>query len=420
MPTMNDVLSVIMGGGRGTRLYPLTKLRAKPAVPIAGEYRLIDIPLSNCINSDISRIAVLTQFNTVSLHRHITQTYNFDSFHRGWVHIWAAEQTFQSESWYQGTADAVRKQLSQIQSARTDYVLILAGDHLYRMDYEEMARFHWENDADITVAVQPVPKDQAFRFGLLKRTGEGRIVDFIEKPKDPDILENFVSRDDPEMPFLGSMGIYFFKTKVLIDLLENSTDTDFGGDVIPAAMKTHNVYGYNFDGYWEDIGTIRSFYETNLMLAQPESPFSFYDASHPIYTRPRFLPGTIVDGARLTNVLLSEGSLIGQAEIENSVIGLRSQVKDGVEIRNTVLMGADYFDRPEALEKEGGGIPIGIGENSKIDGAIIDKNPRIGKDVVILPYPRGTEIETDNWSVVDGVVVIPKNVVIPDGSYIGP
>jgi glucose-1-phosphate adenylyltransferase len=419
MQTLDNILGIIMGGGRGSRLYPLTRDRAKPAVPIAGKYRLIDIPISNCINSGIHHITVLTQFNSVSLHRHITQTYNFDSFHRGWVQIWAAEQTFSNETWYQGTADAVRKQLFEIRSARADYVLILAGDHLYHMDYAEMARFHWEHDADIIVAVQPVSKDDASRFGLLKSTADGLITDFVEKPKSSRVLKKFVSRDDPEHPYLGSMGIYFFKTEVLLDLLESTTDDDFGGEVIPKAIHTHKVCGFDFDGYWEDIGTIRSFYEVNLKLASSESPFNFYDPQKRIYSRPRFLPGTKVDGATLEDVMLADGCLIGKAEIQNAVIGLRSQIADGAVIRNTVLMGADYFDNPDDLEK-GQGIPLGIGRNCVIDGALIDKNARIGENVVIKPFPLGTELDQEEYSVRDGVVVVPKRAVIPDGTVIAP
>ncbi|MBN1667672.1 MAG: glucose-1-phosphate adenylyltransferase [Anaerolineales bacterium] len=418
MQTLDNVLGVIMGGGRGTRLYPLTRDRAKPAVPIAGKYRLIDIPISNCINSGINHIAVLTQFNSVSLHRHITQTYNFDAFHRGWVQIWAAEQTFSNETWYQGTADAVRKQIFEIRATRDDYVLILAGDHLYRMDYARMARFHWENNADITVAVQPVAKDDAVRFGLLKRTADGLITDFVEKPKDPEVQAHFVSRDDPERPFLGSMGIYFFKTEILLDLLESTTDDDFGGEVIPKAIHTHKVCGFDFDGYWEDIGTIRAFYEVNLRLASPESPFEFHDPQHRIYSRPRFLPGTKVDGATLENVMLADGCLIGKAEIQNAVVGLRSQIQDGAVIRDTVLMGADYYDVSKENPEEG--IPLGIGRNCVIEGALIDKNARIGKNVVIKPFPLGTEIDQDNWVVRDGIVVIPKRAVIADGTVIAP
>ena len=419
MQSLDNILSIIMGGGRGSRLYPLTRDRAKPAVPIAGKYRLIDIPISNCINSGIHHITVLTQFNSVSLHRHITKTYNFDPFHPGWVQIWAAEQTFSNETWYQGTADAVRKQLFEIRSARADYVLILAGDHLYSMDYAAMARYHWENDADIIVAVQPVAKDDASRFGLLKRKGEGLISDFVEKPTDPKVLKKFVSRDDPDRPYLGSMGIYFFKTEVLLDLLESSTDDDFGGEVIPKAIHTHKVCGFDFDGYWEDIGTIRSFYEVNLKLASSESPFDFFDPERRIYSRPRFLPSSRVDGATLEDVMLADGCLIGKAEIQNAVIGLRSQILNGAVIRDTVLMGADYFDNPDDLAK-GQGVPLGIGKNSVIEGALIDKNARIGEGVIIKPFPRGTELDKDGYFVRDGVVVIPKRAVIHSGTVIAP
>lgn len=419
MQTLENILGIIMGGGRGSRLYPLTRDRAKPAVPIAGKYRLIDIPISNCINSGIHHIAVLTQFNSVSLHRHITQTYNFDAFHRGWVQIWAAEQRFSSEAWYQGTADAVRKQLFEIRSARTEYVMILAGDHLYQMDYGELVRFHKENEADITVAVQPVSTADASRFGILKRSADGLITDFVEKPKDPKVLKKFVSRDDPERPYLGSMGNYFFKTDVLLDLLESSTDDDFGGEVIPKAIKTHKVCGFDFEGYWEDIGTIRSFYEVNLKLASSDSPFNFIDPQKRIYSRPRFLPSTKVDGATLEDVMLADGCQIGKAEIQNAVIGLRTQISDGAVIRNTVLMGADYFDNPDDLAK-GGGVPLGIGKNSVIEGALIDKNARIGEGVIIKPFPPDVEIDHEDWVVRDGIVVIPKRAVIPTGTVIAP
>ena len=418
MPTMNQVLAVILGGGVGKRLYPLTKQRSKPAVPIAGKYRLIDVPLSNCINSGVNKIAVLTQFNSVSLHRHITQTYNFDNFHQGWVQILAAEQTPRSQDWYQGTADAVRKQLFEIRASGADYVIILAGDHLYRMDYEEMARFHWENQADITVAVQPVVAEEASRFGLLKRNEKYQITAFVEKPRDAEVLAQFVSRDDPARPFLGSMGIYMFSTKILHELLDSSAEQDFGSQIIPNALSSHTVFGFDFDGYWEDIGTIRSFYEVNLMLARPESPFNFYDPDRPIYTHPRFLPGSVIDGARLTNVLLTEGCQIHKAEIENSVVGLRSQIADGVRMCNTVLMGADYYDTPGMHPK--GGISLGLGPNCDIEGAIIDKNVRMAEGVVIKPFPRGTDILEDNWVVQDGIVVIPKSTVLHPGTYIGP
>lgn len=415
MPSLNEVLAVILGGGRGARLYPLTQMRSKPAVPIAGKYRLIDIPISNCINSEIYRIAVLTQFNSVSLHRHITRTYNFDSFHQGWVQIWAAEQTVESADWYQGTADAVRKQLLEIQAAGSKYVLILAGDHLYRMNYKAMAEYHWENKADITVAVQPVSKDEVTRFGILKREADGHITDFVEKPKDPEVQNKFISRDDPERPFLGSMGIYMFNTKVLVELLMDFPHhDDFGGDTIPQAINSHEVFGFDFDGYWQDIGTIRSFYETNLMLTTSQTPFNFYDAKFPIYTETRYLPASIVEDTHLQNVLIADGSRILKSEITHSIIGIRSQIAAGCVIKDSIVMGADYFER----EREG--IPIGIGANCHIEGAILDKNARIGDNVTIRPFPRDKDIDNEKWCVRDGIVIIPKDTVLPSGTTITP
>lgn len=418
MSSLNSILAVILGGGVGRRLYPLTKQRAKPAVPIAGKYRLIDVPISNCINSDINQIAVLTQFNSVSLHRHITQTYTFDDFRRGYVQILAAEQTPRSTSWYQGTADAVRKQLFEIKATRAQSVLILAGDHLYRMDYDALAHFHWEKQAAITVAVQPIAATDAHRFGLLKRGADHHISAFVEKPRDPEVLEQFISRDDDLRPYLGSMGIYMFNTQVLIDLLEDTNYDDFGGQVIPNAIHSHTVLGYDFDGYWEDIGTIRSFYETNLSLTRPDAPFNFYDPVRPIYTRPRYLPGSVIDGATLHNVLLADGCQIRHAEISDSIVGLRSQIADGVQMKNSILMGADYYDPPG--EDPRGGLPIGIGTDCRVEGAIIDKNVRMGEGVTILPFPPGTEIDTGSWVVQDGIVVIPKSTVLHPGTYIGP
>ncbi len=415
MPAMNEVLGVIMGGGRGARLYPLTAMRSKPAVPIAGKYRLIDIPISNCINSGIYRVAILTQFNSVSLHRHISQSYNFDAFHTGWVEILAAEQTAESADWYQGTADAVRKQLFEIQASGADYVLILAGDHLYRMDYHEMAEFHWANEADITVAVQPVARSEASRFGILKREADGRISDFVEKPKDTDLQNKFVSRDDEERPFLGSMGIYMFNTRVLFDLLTyHPRHDDFGGDIIPEAIRSHEVFGFDFEGYWEDIGTIRSFYETNLQLTKSNPPFNFYDAKAPIYTHARFLPGSIVEDSQLQDVLIAEGCRIRKAEITHSIVGIRSQISEGTLIRDSIVMGADYY------EVRRGSIPIGIGANCHIESAILDKNVQIGDGVVIKPFPRNQDLDGDRFYVRDGIVVIAKDTEIPAGTRITP
>jgi len=417
MPSMNDVLGMIMGGGRGARLYPLTTMRSKPAVPIAGKYRLIDIPISNCINSRIYRVAILTQFNSVSLHRHISQTYNFDAFHGGWVDILAAEQTPETETWYQGTADAVRKQLFEIQATGAKYVLILAGDHLYRMDYASMAEYHWENNADITVAVQPVAKEDAPRFGILKREADGRISSFVEKPKEPEIQKQFVSREhDETRPFLGSMGIYMFNTNVLIDLLKKYSELDdFGRDIIPRAIKSHQVYGFDFDGYWEDIGTIRSFYETNLKLTDPNPPFNFYDPKAPIYTHARFLPGSIIEDSQLKDVLVAEGCRIRKAEITKSIIGIRSHVAEGAVIKDSIMMGADYYTPKH------GSLPLGVGANCHIESAILDKNVQIGEGVVILPFPRDSgDIDHPLYYVRDGIVVIAKDTELPAGTRIAP
>ena len=417
MPSMSNVLGVIMGGGKGSRLHPLTKMRSKPAVPIAGKYRLIDIPISNCINSGIYRVAILTQFNSVSLHRHISLAYNFDVFHSGWVQIWAAEQTPQSADWYQGTADAVRKQLFEIQATGAEYVLILAGDHLYRMDYSVMADYHWQKNADITVAVQPVAKSEASRLGILKRESDGQISAFVEKPKDPAVQDRFVSRDDPARPLLGSMGIYMFKTKVLTDLLMyHLRHDDFGGEIIPEAINSHEVYGFDFDGYWEDIGTIRSFYETNLQLTSSNPPFNFYESHSPIYTHARFLPGTIVEDSQLKDVLLAEGCRVRKAEVTHSIVGIRSQIAEGTVIKDSILMGADYYQD----EKPRGNLPIGIGRNCHIESAILDKNVRIGDDVTIRPFPRDKDIDSELYFVRDGVVVIAKDTEIPSGTRIEP
>jgi glucose-1-phosphate adenylyltransferase len=417
---MENILAVILGGGRGSRLFPLTRMRSKPAVPFAGKYRLIDISISNCINSGIFRVAVLTQYNSVSLHRHIAGTYQFDVFHTGWVQVLAAEQTPTHEDWYQGTADAVRKQLGQIKSARSSLVMILAGDHLYRMDYASMVEFHRETDADITVAVHPVSTADASRYGILKRDANLRIHSFAEKPKDPGILAEMVSRNDPQRPYLGSMGVYLFKTPILLDLLEKSDVSDFGSELIPQAILSHKVFGFDFDGYWEDIGTIRTFYETNLALTSANAPFNFFDPRHPIYTHPRFLPGSIVQNSEMQEVLLAEGCKVHGARIRNTVVGLRSHISENADIRNTVILGADYYD-PPGVEIPCG-IPLGIGPDSRIDGAIIDKNTRIGAGVVVQPFPPGTRLDGDGgqWYVRDGIVIIPKDVILQPHTTIGP
>jgi glucose-1-phosphate adenylyltransferase len=413
-----DVLAVILGGGRGTRLWPLTKFRAKPAVPIAGKYRLIDIPVSNCLNSGVHQISILTQFNSASLHRHISRTYNFDSFHPGWVQVLAAEQTFSSESWYQGTADAVRKQLWEIRVTGARDILVLAGDHLYRMDYGGLLDFHRAESADLTVAVQPVAAGEASRYGILKLGADGRIRSFVEKPQTPQALQGYISRDDPEKPYVGSMGIYVFRAEVLFDLL-GGPHTDFGGEVIPAAIGSHRVFGFPFHGYWADIGTMRAFYDANLALAQPEPLFSFDDPSGPIFTRARFLPGSRIYDVKLDRVLLADGCVVQGAEIRNSVVGLRSVIGDDVVIRDTVLMGADYYEGDRPIGR-GNVPPVGIGHGCRIQGAIIDKNARIGENVRIEAFPRGTDLDHEIWTVRDGVVVIPKDSVLAPGAVVAP
>jgi len=413
-----DILCLILGGGRGTRLWPLTKDRAKPAVPIGGKYRLVDICVSNCLNSGIHRIAVLTQFNSVSLNRHIAQTYHFDFFHAGWVQILAAEQTATITDWYQGTADAVRKHMGDIKSIDTRDVLILAGDHLYRMDYSDMIRQHRAGHADITVAVKPVSQKDTSRFGVLKMTPEGHIDTFVEKPREIDQLMGLESTNIPDRPYLASMGIYVFQKKILTELLD-STFVDFGRDVIPAAIDTYTVSGYLFDDYWEDIGTIRSFYDANLALVQPNPPFVFNNTVWPVYTRPRFLPGCRFNEVKLDRVLIADGCLIEKAEIFNSLIGNRSVIWQDAVIRDTVMMGSSAYEtgtEPQPREIP----PIGIGQSSYIEGAIIDRNVRIGPDVRIEPFPSNTNFDGEDWVVRDGIVVIPHHTMIAAGTVIAP
>jgi len=418
---LQDVLAIVLGGGRGVRLYPLTKLRAKPAVPIGGKYRLIDIPLSNCINSGITRIFVLTQFLSASLHRHVFRTYKFDDFSRGFVEILAAEQTLNKADWYQGTADAVRQQMHRLLTRGAEDVLILAGDHLYRMDYSQFVGLHREKRADLTIAVLPVSAADAPRYGILRTNDEGRIVAFREKPQTPEELDGLESRhEDNERPYLASMGIYMFRMDVLIRLLEQSDGDDFGKHIIPAAIESVRVYAFPFDGYWEDIGTISAFYQANLALARPDPPFDFYDPHQPIYTRSRFLPPSRVDGCRMEQVLVAEGCWLYDADIEECVIGLRSVVRPGAKLRYVVMMGADFYeDDDERAENRRLGRPhVGIGQDACIERAIIDKNARIGRGVVIRSHQGEPDREEEHYVIRDGIVVIPKNAIIPDGTTI--
>lgn len=417
--SMHDVVSVILGGGAGTRLYPLTKVRAKPAVPLGGHYRLIDIPISNCIHSGIDRIYVLTQFNTESLHRHISRTYVFDNFSRGSVRILAAEQTPSSTSWYQGTADALRKQILQLQSAKSKETLILSGDHLYRMDYSDFVAAHRDNDADITIGVHPVLPEEASQFGILQADADSRIVRFVEKPPRENLagLESFSG----ERPYTASMGIYVFRSQLLYDMLRQETGSDFGKHLIPAAIEQGlNVRAYRFDGYWEDIGTIEAYYNANLALTSSHPPFDLFDAEWPIYTRPRYLPGSRIMDSDMQQVFIAPGCVVEQSTIRSSVVGLRSVLRPGSHLHRVVMMGADYFETDaEIAENKRLDRPnIGVGEGSVIEGAILDKNVRIGRNVVIRNHAGEPDSETKSYVIRDGIVVIPKDMAIPNGTII--
>jgi len=417
---LQDVLAVVLGGGQGTRLYPLTKLRAKPAVPLAGRYRLIDIPISNCINSDITRIFVLTQFLSASLHRHIYQTYKFDAFSGGFVEVLAAEQTLTRSDWYQGTADAVRQQMGRLLSRMPENLLILAGDHLYRMDYGPFLDLHQESRADVTIAVYPVSAADAPRLGILKANGQGRIVAFREKPHTAEEMAGLESHPAGERPYLASMGIYVFRVDVLARLLEQHPGDDFGLHIVPAAIESARVYAFPFDGYWEDIGTISAFYEANLALAQPDPPFDFYDRNRPIYTRPRFLPPSRVDGCRLDRTMVAEGCWLYDSDLEECVIGLRSIVRPGAQLHRVLMMGADYYETEgEKAENRRLGRPqVGVGQGAHIERAIIDKNARIGRGVVIRSHEGEPDRDEESYAVRDGIVVVSKNALIPDGTII--
>jgi glucose-1-phosphate adenylyltransferase len=425
MPLDTSILTVILGGGKGTRLYPLTKLRAKPAVPLAGRYRLIDVPISASINSGITRIFVLTQFNSASLNRHLARAYQFDRFSNGFVSILAAEQTPGSKDWFQGTADAVRRSLPHIEGHRHQHVLILSGDQLYSMDYRNMLAHHQDTGADVTLGTIPVTADDATSFGILKTDDEDIITQFHEKP-DHDELDGLDSPVEPELEeqgrvYLASMGMYIFDREPLRALLEeNPDDHDFGNQIIPKAIDQMTVASYPFADYWSDIGTIRSFYEANLMLAQPEPPFSLYDPNRPLYTRARMLPPAKVQNSTVRDSLIAEGSLVEDSQVSQSVIGIRSYVGPNTTLKNTVMMGADHFRWHEMEERgfvEGPPNP-GIGEESYVEGAIIDKNVSIGNRCIIKNQDDVQEAEEDLYHIRDGIVVIPKNTDIPDDTII--
>jgi glucose-1-phosphate adenylyltransferase len=419
MPPQN-VLAIVLGGGKGTRLYPLTKMRTKPAVPIGGKHRLIDIVLSNCINSGINRVFILTQFLPASLHRHVHRTYHFDVFSAGSVEILSAEQTHERAEWYHGTADAVRRQQTRILSRDPEDVLILSGDHLYRMDYAALLRTHREYGADVTLAVIPVPVHEAPRYGILKADSRGRVVTFQEKPRGDEALERLQSRPGTEHPYLASMGIYAFRINALTQLLDQVEGDDFGRHVLPAAIQSMHVQTHLFEGYWRDIGTIGAFYEANLALTQPDPPFDFYDPERPIYTRSRFLPASRIDGCQIAHTVVADGCRLYDACLDGCVIGLRSIVLPGAQLRQVVMMGADLYETEEERSKNrrDNQPHIGVGHDTCIERAIIDKNARIGRNVVIRSHQGEDDRDHEQYSIRDGIVVIPKNTVIPDGTHI--
>ena len=426
----SEVLSVIMGGGQGTRLFPLTKERSKPAVPLAGKYRLVDVPISNCINSRLRRIYLLTQFNSASLHRHISQSYKFDHFSGGFVEILAAEQTVETTTWYQGTADAVRKNLLHFMNHEWDQLLILSGDQLYRMDFRRIIEQHRDTGADITVATIPVGRREAQSLGIMQTDAEHRITRFVEKPKDPAVLdslklspawyETLGIKGEGEL-FLASMGIYVFNRAIIGSLLDN-TLTDFGKHIIPNAIQNQRVFSFVFQGYWQDIGTIRAFFDANLDVTNELPRFNFFDMAAPIFSRPRFLPGSKINGAQIDHAVISDGCILNRAVITHSIIGVRTIVGSGTVMNRVIVLGSDYYESRESIveHEKDGTPPIGIGSNCRIENTIVDKNARIGNNVVISPAgkPDKLDREHENYYIRDGIVIIPKNGVIPHGKVI--
>ncbi len=414
-----QVTVVVLGGGRGQRLDPLTRMRSKPAVPLAGKYRLIDVPLSNAIHSGMERIFVLTQFNSVSLHRHLAATYKFSPFSRGFVEVLAAQQTPSDESWFQGTADAVRQNIEFIAELGAKHVLILSGDHLYRMDYRMMLRDQMVHDADVTIGVLPCSESDIAQFGAVRVDDTGRVVAFREKPATADERRGFEIPDQlreqkrlgPDCGFLASMGIYLFKQDVLQSCLDGD-DLDFGKDVLPAVVESHRVQAHLFKGYWQDIGTIRAFYDAHMQMLSPTPPFSFFSPDWVIYTHPRYLPGTRMDDTHIVRSSISDGAIIADSTLDNSIVGIRSRIR-GATVRRTLIMGAD--EEPHDIP---GAPQVGIGRGSVVAGAIIDKNARVGKNVRLVNAAGVQSAEGDGWMIRDGIIVLPKDAVVPDGTSI--
>ena len=426
--SLSHVLSIILAGGAGKRLFPLTQDRSKPAVPLGGKYRLIDIPISNCINSGLKKIFVLTQFNSASLNHHVTNSYRFDPFGEGSIEVLAAEQTVSNPNWFQGTADAVRQHLHRFTGRDDDYQLILAGDQLYRMNFQGLLDTHWRRGADVTVCVTPKSEELASSFGLLKLAADGRIEQFREKPKGEALREmqtntqslGLAPEEAAKRPYLASMGIYLFRRSVLIDLLADPSVIDFGYQVIPKAIEKFDVYGHLFDGYWEDLGTVEAFYKANIDLTSSAPHFDFHDMTAPIFTRPRFLPPSRIERCEIREAIIAEGSILKGARIAHSIAGIRSLIGENVVLDRTLMMGADYYEDDEDSDYNRQlGIPdIGIGPGSVIKNAIIDKNAHIGANVHLVNESRVQQFDGPGYYIRDGIVIVPKNGVLPDGTSV--
>jgi glucose-1-phosphate adenylyltransferase len=426
VPLNNDVLAFILGGGQGSRLFPLTQQRSKPAVPIGGKYRLIDIPISNCLHADFRRIFILTQFNSASLNRHIAQSYRMDLFSQGFVEILAAEQTPDNPNWFQGTADAVRQAARHFVRYGADYYLILAGDQLYRMNYCELVDDHIERKADITIAAQPVAAGDASAMGIFRFDRAGQIVAFEEKPN-PDRLRE-IDRSIPsdamfsghsvDKPFVASMGIYVFSRDVLLDMLGADSAKDFGREVIPSALGQYRVNAFLYRGYWADVGTVESFYDANIMLTQPKAPFRFYDPNRPIYTHPRFLPGSRLSDCVVKDAIIAEGCYLDRSRIEQSVVGIRTQVGPGATIRRSVLLGADFYEADEDAPARGQGPRLGLGRDVDLDRVIVDKNARIGDGARLVNADGVQDADGCGYYIRNGVIIVPKDGVIAAGTVV--
>jgi len=426
MAVNSEVLALILGGGQGTRLFPLTQQRSKPAVPIGGQYRLIDIPVSNCLHADIRRIFVLTQFNSASLNRHVSQTYRMDLFSQGFVEILAAEQTPDNPNWYQGTADAVRQAARHFVRYDADYYLILAGDHLYRMNYAELVDEHCDRRADITIAAQPVTIEDASAMGIFRFDRSGQIIAFEEKPKRERLEEieksipsgSTFTGHSPDKPFMASMGIYVFSRDVLLDLLEADNATDFGKEVIPNALGRYKVNSYLFRGYWADVGTIGAFYDANIMLTRQGSPFKFYDPRRPMYTHPRFLPAARFAESAVREAVVCEGSYLEHCTIEESIVGIRTNVQAGASIRRSVLLGADFFETDDEAPTRGDRPRLGIGRDVVLDRVIVDKNARIGDGARLVNASRVQRADGAGYCIRDGIIIVSKDSVVAPGTVV--